>query len=93
MALVLAIHVEVLRDDIVSHQSDMYFSENKIENGTKETENICLMKMDESSRHYVNKRKEQFEMKRHKNGKTSEHSLKKNFTDIETGIRNYSDLS
>ncbi|XP_065942791.1 uncharacterized protein [Magallana gigas] len=91
MALVLAIHVEVLRDDIVSHQSDMYFSENKIENGTKETENICLMKMVESRRHYVNKWKEQFEMKRHKNGKTSRPSLKKNFTDIVTGIRNYSD--
>lgn len=83
--------MEVFRDEIVSHQSDMYFPENKIENGTRETENICHMKMDESSRPYLNKRNEQFEMERHQNVKTSRHYLKKHFTDSATGIRNYSD--
>lgn len=58
MVLVLVIYVEVFRDDIVFYQLDMYFFENKIENGIKEIENICFMKMDELSRYYVNKWKE-----------------------------------
>ncbi|XP_052697413.1 uncharacterized protein LOC128175658 [Crassostrea angulata] len=89
-ALVLAFHVEVFKDDNVFNQSDMCYLDNKIEKGTRETENICHMKMGELSRN-LNKRTEQFEIERHKNVKTSRHCMKEKFTDIATGIGNYSD--
>uniref|UniRef100_A0A8W8HUX3 Uncharacterized protein n=1 Tax=Magallana gigas TaxID=29159 RepID=A0A8W8HUX3_MAGGI len=84
-ALVLAFHVEVFKDD---NQSDMCYPQNKMEKGTRETENIFPMKM---GRHYFNKRTEQFEIERHKHVKTPRHCMKEKFTDIATGIGNYSD--
>lgn len=62
-----------------------------MENGTRETENICHMKMGELSRNYLNKQTEQFEIERHENVKTPRHCMKETFIDIATGIRNYSD--
>nr|XP_034324591.1 uncharacterized protein LOC117689054 [Crassostrea gigas] len=90
-ALVLAFHVEVFKDDNVFNQSNMCYPQNKMEKGTRETENIFHMKLGELSRHYFNKRTEQFEIERHKNVKTSRHCMKETFIDIATGIRNYSD--
>lgn len=79
----------VFRDDIVSNQSDMCFSENKMENGTRETEKVGHMKMVELSGHYLSK--EHFEMKMPKNENTSRHYLEEELTDIATRIRNYLD--
>ncbi|XP_052697414.1 uncharacterized protein LOC128175659 isoform X1 [Crassostrea angulata] len=91
-ALVLTIHVEVIKGGLESNQLDVcYPGDNKMENGTRKSDKMCYVKIDELNRQCLHDFMAHFEMKMHANVKTSRQHLKKELTHIASELKNYID--
>lgn len=91
-ALVLTIHMEVIKGGLESNQLDVcYPGDNKMENGTRKSDKMCYVKIDELNRQCLHDFMAHFEMKMHANVKTSRQHLKKELTHIASELKNYID--
>lgn len=84
--------MEVIKGGLESNQLDVcYPGDNKMENGTRKSDKMCYVKIDELNRQCLHDFMAHFEMKMHANVKTSRQHLKKELTHIASELKNYID--
>lgn len=84
--------MEVIKGGLEFNQFDVcHPGDNKMENGTRKSDKMCYVKMDELNRQCLHDFMAHFEMKMHANVKTSRQHLKKELTHIASELKNYID--